>query len=43
MACKLNSLENSNIEQLWAFNQQLSKILMEGGYFMSIERRALKA
>ena len=27
-ACKLNSLENSNIEKLWALNQQLNKILL---------------
>jgi hypothetical protein len=27
-ACKPNSLENSNIEKLWALNQQLSKILL---------------
>jgi hypothetical protein len=27
-ACKPNSLENSNIEKLWALNQQLSTILL---------------
>jgi hypothetical protein len=27
-ACKPSSLENSNIEKLWAMNEQLSKILL---------------
>jgi hypothetical protein len=28
MVSQLNNLENSNIEQLWAVDQQLSKILV---------------